>query len=69
MMQQQKPEGLKNFNTLLGKKYTIKKINLKNEDIADSVDTMIIAGAKENFSDWELFQVDQFLNVILNILV
>jgi ABC-type uncharacterized transport system involved in gliding motility auxiliary subunit len=53
--------SLTKFNSLLSKNYTIKQIDLKSEDITDSIDTLIIAGAKENFSDWELFQIDQFL--------
>jgi ABC-type uncharacterized transport system involved in gliding motility auxiliary subunit len=61
MMQQQMPESLKQFNALLNKEYTVKKITLEEDFIPDSIDTLIIAGAKENFSDWELFLIDQFL--------
>ncbi|MCP5106430.1 MAG: hypothetical protein GY950_23805, partial [bacterium] len=62
MMQQQQPESLTQLNQMLNKEYTVKKISLKDEDsIPDSIDTLIIAGAKENFSDWELYLIDQFL--------
>jgi ABC-type uncharacterized transport system involved in gliding motility auxiliary subunit len=61
MMRQQMPESLKQFNALLSKEYTVKKITLEEDFIPDSIDTLIIAGAKENFSDWELFLIDQFL--------
>jgi len=60
MMQQQQPEALNRFNGLLSKEYTVKEVNL-DDDIPDSIDTLIIAGAKENFTDRQLFQIDQFL--------
>ena len=60
-MLQQNQGSLTKLNSLLSKNYAIKQIDLKSEDITDSIDTLIIAGAKENFSDWELFQIDQFL--------
>ena len=60
MMQQQMPEALNRFNNLLSKEYTVKEVNL-DENIPDSIDTLIIAGAKDNFTDWQLFQIDQFL--------
>lgn len=60
-MLQPNRSSLTKLNSLLSKNYAIKQIDLKSEDITDSIDTLIIAGAKENFSDWELFQIDQFL--------
>jgi len=39
----------------------VTQIDLKTEEIPETIDTFIIAGAKEPFSDWELFQIDQFL--------
>ncbi|MCP5050074.1 MAG: hypothetical protein GY940_23110 [bacterium] len=59
-MMQQRPEALNRFNGLLSKEYTVKEVKLE-EGIPDSIDTLIIAGAKENFNEWELFQIDQFL--------
>jgi ABC-2 type transport system permease protein len=56
----QKPETLMRFNELLSREYTVKEITLENE-IPESIDTLIIAGPKSNFNDWELFQIDQFL--------
>lgn len=61
MMQPQQQEALERFNELLGREYTVKKVTLEEDFIPDSIDTLIIAGAKESFSDWQLFQVDQFL--------
>ncbi len=60
-MQPQQAGSLTKFNSLLSSNYSITQINLKDEEIPDSIDNLIIAGAKENFSDWELFQIDQFL--------
>ena len=60
-MQPQQAGSLTKFNYLLSSNYSITQIDLKNEEIPDSIDNLIIAGAKENFSDWELFQIDQFL--------
>jgi len=61
MAQQQNQNEIKNLNKLLGKDYTVKSINLNEEKIPESHDFLIIAGAKKNFSDYELFQIDQFL--------
>ena len=61
MMQQQQQSQLNNFNSIVSKGYTVKQVNLKDDEIPESIDTLIIAGAKENFSEWELFQIDQFL--------
>ncbi|NIM17164.1 MAG: hypothetical protein GTO45_34625 [Candidatus Aminicenantes bacterium] len=60
MMMPQRPETLMRFNGLLSREYTVKEITLEDE-IPESIDTLIIAGPKTNFNDWELFQIDQFL--------
>jgi ABC-type uncharacterized transport system involved in gliding motility auxiliary subunit len=59
--QQPNENEIKNLNKLLSKDYTVKSINLKEDKIPESLDFLIIPGAKENFSDYELFQIDQFL--------
>lgn len=61
MMQQQRPGDLKKLNRLLSKEYTVKPIDITKEEIPESIDTLIIAGPKKNFTDYELLQVDQFL--------
>lgn len=53
-------EDLKTFNNILSKEYSVKEIKL-DDPIPESIDTLIIAGVKENFNDWQLFQIDQFL--------
>ena len=57
----QQDESLSNFNRLLSEEYSIRRVNLKNGDIPEGLSTLIIAGAKENFTDYELYQIDRFL--------
>jgi ABC-2 type transport system permease protein len=59
-MQYQQREDLRRLNTILSKEYSVKEIKL-DDPIPESIDTLIIAGVKENFNDWQLFQIDQFL--------
>ncbi len=60
-MMQPQTGSLTNFNSLLSSRYTVNQIDMTENGIPDSVDTLIIAGPKESFNDWELFQIDQFL--------
>ncbi|SPD73866.1 Predicted ABC-type transport system, membrane protein [uncultured Desulfobacterium sp.] len=50
-----------NFRTVASQSYTVRDVDLKAGDIPDTFNCLIIAGPKENFSDYELFQIDQFL--------
>lgn len=61
--QQMQPQTgmLTKFDSLLRGSYSVTQIDLKSDEIPETIDTLIIAGAKEQFSDWELFQIDQFL--------
>jgi ABC-type uncharacterized transport system involved in gliding motility auxiliary subunit len=54
-------ESLSNFNTLLSDNYSVTPVKLKEEGIPEALSFLIIAGVKENFSDHELYQIDQFL--------
>ncbi|MFW6132229.1 MAG: Gldg family protein, partial [Candidatus Aminicenantaceae bacterium] len=60
-MQQQQPEELTRFNSLLSESYSVKQVSIEKDGIPESIDTLIISAPKENFSDWELLQIDQFL--------
>lgn len=60
MMQQNIP-SLKAFGELVGETYEIKNVDLKNGEIPSGVNTLVIAGPTEEFSDYELYQIDQFL--------
>jgi len=61
MMNNQQEAPISNLYRLLQANYNVKEIDLKKDPIPDSIDTLIIAGPKESFSDYELFQIDQFL--------
>jgi ABC-type uncharacterized transport system involved in gliding motility auxiliary subunit len=50
-----------NFRTLVSQNYNLKNINLKTDTIPDSLSCLVIARPTETFSDYELFQIDQFL--------
>lgn len=60
-MMQPQTDSLTNLNSLLSKQYTINQIDLTDDEIPEEIDTLVIVGPKEPFSDWELFQIDQFL--------
>jgi len=52
---------LSNFRSLISQNYTIKNVNLKDGKIPDSIDCLVIVRPTEKFTDYELFQIDQFL--------
>jgi ABC-type uncharacterized transport system involved in gliding motility auxiliary subunit len=56
-----RPDTMSNFPEFAGKMYNFKNVNLKQEDIPDSLNCLLVAGAKESFTDYELFQIDQHL--------
>jgi ABC-type uncharacterized transport system involved in gliding motility auxiliary subunit len=57
----QKQDAVFNFRSLISQSYTIKQVNLKEESIPDNLKSMVIARPTLPFSDYELFQIDQFL--------
>ena len=61
MMQQQSDDQLGNFQTLVNENYSIKSIKLKEERIPESLNCLIIAQPTDEFSDYELYQIDQAL--------
>jgi ABC-type uncharacterized transport system involved in gliding motility auxiliary subunit len=54
-------EPAANFRTLISQNYALKNITLKDKNIPESLQSLIIARPREKFSDFELFQIDQFL--------
>jgi len=54
-------EGLSNFSSLVSQNYSFKDIRLADEKIPESLQCMIIAGPTEPFTDYELYQIDQYL--------
>ena len=57
----QSRDALSSFKTLVSQNYTIKEVNLKDGTIPDSINCLVIARPTEAFTDYELFQIDQFL--------
>jgi len=57
----QQGEQLQSFQGLISETYTLKQINLKDERIPESLNSLIIAQPVETFTDYELFQIDQAL--------
>lgn len=58
---QQQENPVSNFYNIISHSYTFKQINLKDGEIPPDMNCLIIARPKEEFSDYELFQIDQFL--------
>ena len=54
-------EPATNFRRLVSQNYTLKNISLKDQNIPESLNSLIIARPTEKFSDYALFQIDQFL--------
>lgn len=57
----QRQETVLNFRSLISQNYSLKQIDLKAESIPENLRSMIIARPTLPFSDYELFQIDQFL--------
>ncbi len=54
--------SISNFKNLLAKDYSIREVNLEEEeDIPEAISTLVIAGAKKQFSEYELYKIDQYL--------
>jgi ABC-2 type transport system permease protein len=53
--------ALSNLNRLLSEDYSIRPVNLSEGPVPASLQSLIIAGPREPFSDYELYQIDQFL--------
>ncbi len=57
----QQQTTLSNFHNLMSQNYTLKNINLKGNGIPEGLTCLVITRPTEKFSDYELFQIDQFL--------
>lgn len=57
------------FVSLLSDMYELKKINLADEEIHGNLSSIIINGAKEKYSDEELYKIDQFIMRGGNVLI
>ena len=54
-------EGAAAFNTALSELYEIKTIDLNDEDIPASMKSIVINGPKQDFTEEELYKIDQFI--------
>ncbi|MDY6904346.1 MAG: Gldg family protein [Thermodesulfobacteriota bacterium] len=54
-------ESISNFRKAVAKNYTINQVNLESADLAEGFPCLIIARPTEPFTDYELFQIDQYL--------
>ena len=60
-MQPQPDDSLQNFQTLVNENYNLKPLMLKESRIPESLSCLIIAQPTEEFTDYELYQIDQAL--------
>ncbi len=58
---EKKGDIISTFRNLVSQGYTIKQVALKDGPIPDGINCLVIARPTEQFSDYELFQIDQFL--------
>ncbi len=61
-------QGANNFRVLLNEGYEIKEISL-DKGIPTTLKSLIIAGPKEKFSDYELYEIDQALMHGTNLII
>lgn len=54
-------ETLSHFENLLAEDYSVTPVRLKESGIPDGLSFLILAGPAEPFTDYELYQIDQFL--------
>lgn len=58
---QQQVESISHFNSIVSSNYSIKQVNLKQDPIPANLNCLVISRPKEEFSDYALYQIDQFL--------
>ncbi len=54
-------ESYSMLKNALDRNYKVVEVSLSDEDSLDSIDTLLVAGAKKPFSDKEKFLIDQYL--------
>jgi ABC-2 type transport system permease protein len=54
-------EEASNFRNLVSMNYALKPVNLKEAPIPESFNCLVLGGPTEEFTDHELFEIDQFL--------
>ncbi|MCF8044871.1 MAG: Gldg family protein [Desulfarculaceae bacterium] len=61
MMQRRNKSQMGVFNQLISQRYSVKNIPLKEKNIPEDLNSLIVCGPKESFSEHELFKIDQAL--------
>ena len=61
MPKQQQVESISHFNSIVSSNYSVKQVNLKQDPIPANLNCLVISRPKEEFSDYALYQIDQFL--------
>lgn len=54
-------EEARNFRNLASMNYSLKAVNLKEAAIPESFNCLLLGGPTQPFTDYELFEIDQFL--------
>jgi len=57
----QQQSMMTNFRTMVSQSYSIGEVDLKEDAFSDRFDCLVIAQPTEQFSDYELYQIDQLL--------
>lgn len=68
-MAPQHPDALTAFSGILNKTYSVNNITLNDESIPENLKCIVIARPTQQFTDWELFEIDQALMRGQNLLV
>jgi ABC-type uncharacterized transport system involved in gliding motility auxiliary subunit len=58
---QQSQSPLSSFHGLVSRNYSLKNVNLKKDGIPPGLNCLVIVRPTDNFSDYALYQIDQFL--------
>ncbi len=59
MQEQQDP--ISNFRGLISRNYTLRNVTLKDRPLSGGYKCLVIAGPTESFTEYELFQIDQYI--------
>ena len=61
MMQRRNNSRMGIFNRLISQRYSVKNIPLEEKDIPEDLNSLIVCGPTESFTEYELFKIDQAL--------
>lgn len=55
------PPPLETLRSLLTQSYTLQPVDVAEKAVSPGIETLLVLRPTETFSDWELYQIDQFL--------